>query len=159
MTDDSKILAKLLVELKEEIILRHTEAGQLTTGETANTLEVKIDENRGALVGAKYIGVLERGRKPGKTPKGFDNIIADWIVAKGLSIDDKPGDAPGEALERMAKAIAWNIRLNGTRAFRDPSSRYDIFTGAINDFVGVLNTRFEAEYKNYIFNNIVKLWK
>lgn len=141
------ILTEELETLKSDITTRHETAGQKASGATISSLETLTNVNTGQLLGATYLGVLERGRRPGKTPKGFVEILKAWIKAKGLSFSDD------DDLTRFANAIKWKMIKSGSELYQ-AGGRQDIYTPAIADFENRLASRiavyFEQEIKNKI---------
>lgn len=135
----SEILSDNVDKLIVDITERHKAAGQRVTGRTISSLEKKLITNGIQLLGAEYIGVLERGRSAGKVPKEFAEIIKKWIVAKGLSFKDNAD------LNRFANAIAWKIRTEGTELYRSNMTK-DIFTTPIYDF----KERLTKELSEYV---------
>lgn len=89
--------------------------------------------------------VMERGRKMGKVPHGFVDIIKKWIIDKGIPIHTSTahGYDPtsfDKQAKRMAGAIAHSIMQNGTRLHRN-SQFDDIFTTNINVATARLGTQ------------------
>lgn len=149
--DTERIVREELEALKNDIIQKHIAAGQRTTGRTASAFSIVSHPTGGALLGANYSGVLERGRKPGKTPYNFSEIIKKWIIAKGLTFTPNANETAEEALNRYARAIAWKIKKQGSRLHRDVGSRPDIFTTATERFTIRLAERYAADFSNKIF--------
>ena len=76
----------------------------------------------GTLSGSKSFQFMERGRKRGKVPRNFQDIIYKWMIDKGLSVqtNTKRGYKPEsweKAMKRAARAIAWNIHQEGTSLY------------------------------------------
>lgn len=144
-----EILNSELNILKNDIVSRHKAAGQVASGRTAASFEVKLTENGGQLLSANYAGVLERGRKPGKVPFDFKNILLKWAAAKGISFQS---DADAN---RWAYFVAQKIKREGTTLYRSGRTE-DIFETAIADFSDRLTERIGAfvsiQIKNEIFN-------
>ena len=143
------ILQNEIEKLKEDIINRHTQAGQVATGRTRAGFEVKmINANHAQLLGYSYSGVLEKGRKAGKTPKEFREIIERWAIAKGITFQNEA------ARKRFAYFVAQKIRREGTKLYRTGGS-VDIFTTAIetmkDNLVKQLGNFTTKEIKNNIF--------
>lgn len=132
------ILAKELNALKERIIKNHTTAGQRASGKTIASMSVNLEPMHATLVGRQAFGTLETGRKGGKVPARFADIIAQWIVDKGIAITPIPyirrsggKYSPEErGLKRMSFLIARKIRQEGTALYRQ-GGRADIFSNEI----------------------------
>jgi hypothetical protein len=150
MNDAADILQKGLEKLKDDIIARHVAAGQKASGRSADAFEVKMSgELWGELWGPKYAGVFETGRKAGKAPYDFKNIIMDWAAAKGISFPDR------KSFERWASAVAWKIRREGTAMYRTGKTE-DIFDTPIREFEEYLTNElgdwYSANVANLIFS-------
>lgn len=134
----SVILAQELDALKEKIIAQHIRAGQKASGRTAGSLRVEVKDGEGVLYGRSPFGTLETGRKPGKVPMGFRDIIRKWMADKGIKAAPIPykTDRPHKYSEQergdrsLAYFIARKIRREGTSLFRH-GGRNDIYSNAI----------------------------
>ena len=146
----SDILQEELDILLKEIIRQHEAAGQVASKKTRDSFKVEVSENNGKLVGASYAGVLEKGRKPGKVPHDFTNILLRWMSAKGIT----PSDA--EQAEIMANAIKWKIIKEGTSLYTGKETRRVYFTVLIDICLRSIEERvagfYLTEFKNNIFN-------
>lgn len=137
-----RTLIDALVRLRSNILVNHMTAEQAASGETARSLRVEDTSFGAALLGREYFGTLEDGRKPGAVPQNFNDIIAQWIVDKGIAFEPipyirqesakwKPKYTPEQrGLMSLAGAIAHKIRTEGTQLYRE-SGRKDIFTNEI----------------------------
>ena len=141
------ILSEELTVLQSDIIARHQAAGQVASGKAKAAFEIKATDQNGQLLGVGYSGTLERGRKPGKTPTDFVDILKKWIIAKGLTFKDE------KDLTRWANAIKWKIIKEGTKLYRSGQSE-DIFTTPINQFNQRMTVRISAFYEQEIINEI-----
>ena len=143
----SDILSKELEQLKFDIIRRHEEAGQVASGRTRAAFEVRVSDYNGQLLGNSYVGVLERGRRGGKVPYDFKDILLRWADAKGIYFVNNT-DA-----RRWAWFVTQKIRREGTALYRSGQT-VDIFTTPIADFTERLSKQLAAGYKNEIINSI-----
>lgn len=100
------ILNEELEDLRQRIIENHIRAGQRASGRTISSLHVSVDDNHGILFGRQAFGVLETGRGPGKVPKGFYQVIQQWVEDKGIKVE-KP--------KSFAYLVARKIAKEGTR--------------------------------------------
>lgn len=86
------------------------------SGDLSNSLGYRIErqsDGMHAIVEANYYMIYaEGGRKPGKTPRNFRQILEDWIKDKGLSVSPKDD-------KRFAFFIARKIRQYGSRRYRN----------------------------------------
>jgi hypothetical protein len=152
----SEILFRELEQLKSDIVQRHIQAGQVTTGRTRDSFSVRMTgEHSGVLEGAAYAGALERGRGPIKNLKETDFLdhLREWITVKGLNYGGTP-----EGLERLAKFLRWRINTYGTWMFRTGRTQ-DIFTTPIVDFSNRLSEQLGTYYMNEISNDLYNYHK
>ena len=148
MSEISDILKDELATLKADVIQRHEQSGQVASGRTrASFDEYLTSEYSGVLEGAGYSGVLEKGRKAGKVPYDFKDILQRWAQAKGLTF------ATQSDFNRWAYFVTKKIREEGTALYRSQQQE-DIFTTPIAEFTERLSDRvatfFETEIKNQI---------
>ncbi len=150
MSDVSDILQEELDNFLKEIIRQHEAAGQVVSKKTRDSFKVEVSENYGKLVGASYAGVLEKGRKPGKVPDDFADILLRWMSAKGIA----PSDA--EQAEIFANAIKWKIINEGTSLYTGERTRKVYFTVLIDICLRSIEERVASyyliEFKENIFN-------
>lgn len=121
-------IASVLESTKNQIIDAHLAAGQKASGNAAESFKVIVDYDGGevSLVGARYTGVLEHGRKPGKVPSNMEEILMRWAENKGLHFRD------AEDAARFAKALKWKIINYGTDLFIQ-KGRDDIYTDKLEE--------------------------
>lgn len=113
--------------------------GRNASGRTSRSLTIKmLGNDRAELWGAQHYNVLERGRRGGKVPYGFRDIIRQWILDKGIRVKPIPSktgrgrkSANERGLDSMAGAIAYTIMKHGTKLHRTKKVD-DIYTSAIN---------------------------
>lgn len=142
------ILQEELEELKDEIIKRHENAKQVASGKTRDAFEIDVDGLHGILLGAPYSGVLESGRKPGKVPYNFREILKKWAAVKGITFETETD------LNRWAYFASKKIEREGTKLYRSGNNE-DIFSTAVVEFEERLNNKigdlFTIEMQNSIF--------
>ena len=98
---------EFLNELKDEQLEIFDAENMNATGESRAQFGVKMETNRGILLGPEQILQLDRGRKPGNMPP-VQNLIR-WVQAKGLPTSDPVS---------TAWAIAIKIKNEGTSRWR-----------------------------------------
>ena len=149
----SDILKEELETLKTDIIARHEQSGQVASGDTkASFNEYLTSGYSGVLEGAAYVGVLERGRRAGKVPYDFKDILQRWAQAKGLAFSTQAD------FNRFAYFVTKKIREEGTELYRTGkmhnNQEPDIFTTPIAEFTERLSSKvaifFETEIKKQI---------
>ena len=148
-----EIIKEELEQLKKDIIQRQKDSGAMASGKTAAGYEVVAEgELHGQLKGYSYVGVLEVGRKPGKVPMYFKEIIKRWIISKGLQYQDD------KDLNRMAASIAWVIHKEGTTLHRN-GYKVDIFDTPLKDFTNRINEKISMFYHAQAINEIYAPWQ
>jgi hypothetical protein len=147
--DVQQILTEEMQILQAEIIQRHEQAGQVASGKTKASFELSITSSEGKLIGLNYVGVLEKGRKPGGVPKDFIDILQRWAQAKGITFADE------KHFNLWANGVKWKIIKEGTKLYRS-SQKLDIFETPIENLNKRLPNRivnfYESELLNDIFN-------
>lgn len=121
MMDIRKIVDEELNALRQRIIDNHLKAGQKASGKTIASLRVEADDNGGVLYGRKAFGTLEKGRRGGRVPKGFYQIIYQWMQDKGIRV---------ERPKSFAYLVARKIAREGTKLYRQ-GGRDDIYSNEI----------------------------
>ena len=145
--EQAKILNEELDDLRKRIIKNHISAGQKASGKTINSMRVELGDNYGQLTGRKYFGTLETGRKPGKVPANFSNIILKWMQSKGINVP-KP--------KSFAYLVARKIRIEGTVLYR-AGGRSDIYSEEINKTIPKLVKRLgkdQVQEIKRLFDNV-----
>ena len=148
----SQILTEELGTLRATIINNIRSTGQWASGKTAASMAVIVSGSIGELVGRKAFGTLETGRRGGRVPRNFHNIIYDWMQAKGVHAQPMPykTNRPHKYTEQergdrtMAYFIS-TIRREGTRLYRD-GGRDDVYSRAIPITIERINSRLSGIY-------------
>lgn len=127
MDSYNDIIKQELTAARDEIVLLQKTWSKYASGKTSESLEVSVESDGHGWVSAPaYFGALQEGRKGGKVPAYFPEIIKRWAVAKGLSF------ASEQDLERFANAVAWKIKREGTKMYRD-NEHIDLITDPANN--------------------------
>lgn len=162
------ILQRNLEQCAEEIRQAIEVSGQRASGRTQDSIRVEIKDGTGTIYGRKAFGTLELGRKPGKTPRGFVEIIRKWMQDKGISAQPVPYirqaserwrpkyTAEERGYLQMAGAIAYKIRTEGTKLYRE-GGRKDVYTPAISSCIERIQMDVAGLYKNMIINDIRRI--
>lgn len=149
------ILIAAIAHLIRQIINRSEAEGQRASGRSYAELAGKnISLTHADLVGPTWIGVWEDGRKPGKVPKDFVEIIMEWATHKGISW----ANADPVTFEKWANGVKWNIIKHGTKLYRS-GQKLDIFETAVKDFEEFLNAELKVFYETEITNAIRTAWQ
>jgi len=149
----SQILTEELGTLKATIINNIRTTGQWASGKTAASMQVHVSGSIGELVGRRAFGTLETGRRGGRVPRNFMDIIYDWMMAKGVHAEPMPykTSRPHKYTEQergdrtMAYFIAKTIRREGTRLYRN-GGRDDVYSRAIPLTIERINSRLSGIY-------------
>ena len=116
-------------------------------------MQVHVSGSIGELVGRRAFGTLETGRRGGRVPRNFHNIIYDWMMAKGVHAEPMPykTSRPHKYTEQergdrtMAYFIAKTIRTMGTRLYRN-GGRDDVYSRVIPLTIERINSRLSGIY-------------
>jgi hypothetical protein len=157
----AQILSEELGTLKAAIVNNIRVTGQWASGRTAASMAVYVSGNTGELVGRKAFGTLETGRKGGRVPRNFHDIIYQWMMDKGIHASPIPykTDRPHKYSEQergdrtMAYFISQTIRREGTRLYRD-GGRDDVYSRAIPLTIQRINSRLNGIFAAVITQQI-----
>lgn len=128
--DIRKILTGALEEAKDKIQQNLANTGTNASGRTSASLDVVVDSTVGTLFGRQAFGTVETGRKPGRVPAGFRDIIYQWMQDKGVHAEVTGRRSQQSADMSMAYCIARKIANEGSRLYRD-GGREDIYTNVL----------------------------
>lgn len=157
-----KILEDAALRIKQNI----QKKGITASGRTEKS--IKVVERGGKIQLIKEDGrnapieTLEIGRPGGAVPKGFNQIILEWIKDKGVQVDLIPykTNRPHkytvqERSERLAAgAIAYTIRESGTGRHRTP--RNDVYSNVVEETILKLRKEIKDAVISSIKTNIQK---
>ena len=132
------IINEELLKLKDVIATNIVAQGLNASGKTSKSLEIVQNENGTALMGRSFFAVLETGRKAGKVPKNFRQIIEKWATDKGLTFE-----TPAK-LRSFSYLVARKIAAEGTKQYRT-GRRTDVFTDSINETVTSIQNQLGSE--------------
>lgn len=134
MKEVQNIIFEELEDLRERIISNIDSTGRNASGRTAKSMHTDVSANRGVLFGRMAFGALETGRKPGKVPVGFYQIIKQWVIDKGIAFDS--------LTERnsFAYLVSRKIANEGTMLYRK-GSEADVYTEEIPETIERIKDR------------------
>lgn len=148
-----------LERVKATIIANMGGKARNASGRSVNSLLVKVDGTGGGLYGSKSFWAMEKGRKAGRVPAGFRQIIADWIVAKGITIYPPKGYRGKKSpLQAVSYLIAKKIREQGTGLHRRNEFQ-DIFSRVSKDETEALANKiriYVASGIDYLHKDLAK---
>lgn len=162
------VLLEELEGLRLRILDRHLRAGQGASGRTAESLRIEVSESEGTLYGRSAFETLEKGRRGGKVPAGFREIIYKWMLVKGIRATPIPykTDRPHKYTPQekgdlsLSYLIAKKIREEGTKLFRD-GGRDDIYSTEIPEAIRAIMNRLvellKVEVSNIEVNKKVEI--
>lgn len=145
MADVQEMLKRHLENVKARVTQAMADNSRNASGRSIASLQVVVGDNVGILYGSKSFLAMERGKKPGKVPFGFRDIIKQWIIDKGISVTPIPSKrrdtkyTPYErGLNSFAGAVAYKIMKEGTKLHRD-NGYNDIYTTAVREELAALS--------------------
>jgi len=139
--------------------------GTNASGRTSQSLRLESSDYGFIIYGRKAFATVETGRMAGGIPKGFNDIIKQWIKDKGISVTQipykrkesqnwRPKYSVNErSLNIAAGAISFNIKKNGTALFRK-GGRKDIFSNAFSEALPEIKKDIQFEIIKQIKLNL-----
>lgn len=145
-----ELISKFLEQVRNDIIQEHLAQGQRVTGRTLESLEISVNDSKGVLYGAGYIGVLEDGRRPGKFPPV--SKIEQWIKDRGIIPNGKI------SIASLAYLMARKISLEGTNLYRS-GGKSGVISRAIdeqkiNAFIESVADVYQSNYASEIIDRV-----
>lgn len=151
--DISRILTSHLLRVKQGIAANMMQHGRMASGKSVASLRTEqTGDLRMALTGGPQWATMQKGRKAGKVPRNFRDIIKDWIRAKGISVS---GGQKG--LNSAAYLISRSIMKKGTRLYQrhGHDDIYDSviekeFNALTNDAINVVGAEIDKSNDNFV---------
>lgn len=153
-----QMLRQSLEDCVADIRRRHEQVGQKATGRTMDALEVRLrtegERIIGEIWGRPYTGALETGSRPARrkgTPaerRQMVESLKEWCRIRGLA-----GGLTEKQTENLAKFLAWYIKRNGTRLYRQ-GGRRDIITPAVEMTKERIADELGAYYETLVSGSI-----
>ncbi|MCM0714238.1 MULTISPECIES: hypothetical protein [Parabacteroides] len=128
------IIFEELEDLRKRIISNIDSTGRKASGRTSGSMHTDISENRGILFGRMAFGTLETGRKSGKVPAGFYQIIKQWVIDKGISFDSQ------SERNSFAYLVSRKIAREGTQLYRT-GAEADVYTTEVPETIERIKDR------------------
>lgn len=139
-----QLLNDIMLSSRESIASAIVSEGANASGRTIASIRSEVEEDADGvsakLYGRRAFHTLERGRAGGRVPKGFRDIIRQWMLDKGI---DMGGEVRNNS---FAYLVARKIALEGTKLYRR-GGRTTIYTPAINTARDMLAQRREKLMK------------
>ncbi|GGK09017.1 hypothetical protein [Parabacteroides faecis] len=134
MKEVQNIIFEELEDLRKRIISNIDSSGRRASGRTSESMRTDVSENRGVLFGRMAFGTLETGRKPGKVPAGFYQIIKQWVIDKGISFDSQ------SERNSFAYLVSRKITREGTQLYRRGADT-DVYTAEVPETISRIKDR------------------
>lgn len=134
MKEVQNIVFEELEDLRKRIISNIESSGRRASGRTSESMRTDVSENRGVLFGRMAFGTLETGRKPGKVPAGFYQIIKQWVIDKGISFDSQ------SERNSFAYLVSRKIAREGTQLYRRGADT-DVYTAEVPETISRIKDR------------------
>lgn len=134
MKEVQNIIFEELEDLRKRIISNIDSTGRRASGRTSGSMHTDVSENRGILFGRIAFETLETGRKPGKVPAGFYQIIKQWVIDKGISFDSQ------SERNSFAYLVSRKIAREGTQLYRRGADT-DVYTAEVPETISRIKDR------------------
>ena len=134
MKEVQNIIFEELEDLRKRIISNIDSTGLRASGRTSGSMHTDVSENRGILFGRMAFGALETGRKSGKVPAGFYQIIKQWVIDKGISFDSQ------SERNSFAYLVSRKIAREGTQLYRT-GAEADVYTTEVPETIERIKDR------------------
>lgn len=122
------------------------------SGRLSDSLEYTITDTQDGthiqILAAPYFLYAEKGRKSGKIPFRFGDILAQWVEDKGVAVPSQFKDA-----RQFGYAIASTIKKYGSKRYRE-NKPLDVVSAALNEYRPKLNEILENRTVYYINDNL-----
>lgn len=142
--DTRSIMVDELEKLRIRIANNIRDKGMTASGRTQGSMHVEVassgEMEKGVLLGRKAFATTERGRKPGKVPKGFYEIIKQWVIDKGAWAFDTVG-----ARNSFAYLVARKIARDGTKLHQN-GGQSDVYSSEIPKTIEALQSRIMKSF-------------
>lgn len=139
-------IADILERCKTEIQASMEQEGVNASGRTSRSLQVERYEGGVRLVSRGQniapFETLQYGRKEGKVPKGFYEIIKQWSIDKGITF------ATNSERGTFAYFLSRKIAREGTARFKQPNEQ--VYTPAVSEAVKAIRATIGANVVNII---------
>lgn len=145
MLEMKDILQGFLEGISKDIKAEQSKQGRVASGKTAQSLESESTDTTGILYGNISVNVLETGRKGGRGPYGFREIILQWMDDKGIFKDESESKR-----KSIAYLISEKIKKEGTNLYRSGGNS-GVLSSVITDdrlrqFERAVLTKFGREF-------------
>jgi len=165
MQTEKQIVKEELEQMANRIKNNIDAVGATASGKTAKSMRVDGTDFGAILSTRPAFEGLEIGKAPGNVPKGFNAIIKQWIIDKGITITQIPykrkaslGWTPKystqeRSLNMAAGAIASSIEKTGTALFKE-GGRDDVYSIELKITTDIIKKRLSSEVISQIKSNI-----
>lgn len=150
LINNKQILTDFFNALKAEVIQEQERQGRVASGKSISEYEVEANNDQATLYGVNYVGTLETGRKAGKVPFGFTQIILKWMADKSLF------SAESETKKKsIAYLIARKIEKEGTALHRQGGNSGIISNIITRERLKVFTDKLLVSFQNESVSQII----
>lgn len=143
-----KIVRASLERIKKRIIANMSANRRNASGRSVDSLYIETTRVGGTLHGLRSFVAMETGRKGGKIPKGFADIILQWIKDKGISFYSTHPGSPDTQMKSAAYLISRHIANKGTALNLITSQ--DIYSKAVETEYQILQSQILASFGSQV---------
>jgi hypothetical protein len=145
---NKEILEEIGNELITEIRKRLSDKGINNTMQASQSLNKKATETNLQITGLRYIGALDKGRRPGRFPPV--DAIRDWVAQKlGISGNDQ---------NSIAYLIGRKIANEGTSIYQDRTQGIEL-ESIVDIGIDLIKKRITAKFLIETKGKIIDLSK
>ena len=154
-SDAQGVVLQELELLRTRIIANMRTAGAVASGRTIASLRVVPTDGGAALVttGRMPFGALETGRRGGRVPQGFTQVILDWMRSKGIQAQVSGKRSQESADRSLAYLISRKIAREGTSLFRR-GGRNTIYSQEIPKTIAAIDAKIGVSFGAYVDESI-----
>ena len=158
MQTNKQIIEQFLTTLANEVKQKAIAADMVATGKTIESIEVVMADDGGKIIAAKYIGVLEDGRRPTRSgaPKGNPTLrenIEAWITARNITPKDNM------KVKTLAFLIARKIHREGNALYRAGGKSGILSTTFTQARIDAFAEVFSEKYQSVISSEVLIQYK
>lgn len=126
--DYNEAMENIAVRLRDYICNEIAKKGLYDTGELYKSIDYELSDNNILILANYYLPYAEFGRRPGKVPYNFAQIIADWAQRKGINV--QKGD-----YKRFGWAVAQKTKQFGSARYRGDIPEADVLSQPVDDIM------------------------
>lgn len=136
-----KLVKRIQVEMQNQ--------GLNASGNLSNSLEWEVGDDSVRVLADPYFLYAEGGRRAGKVPMNFSDIIGRWIKDKGVV---RP--AKFRTDRDFAWSIVHNIKHYGSSKYRGDRPKDDVLSAPMDEMLPELNEIIENRLVFFVNDNL-----